>query len=138
MKRRAALRRIALATVMVSVSAARTTRLTFVNGIGYGTFQKKDNVGYYAICLRVCLLGHWLLDSPHPMFFVVMQHQAFSHIDAEQKVISDLFGGKKCEFCHNPTSKKHEQDTVGYLGDLTQAGTQKLGRNTPEVEVLVK
>ena len=41
------------------------------------------------------------------------------------------------EYCHNPTSMLHEDDFKGYLGDLTQAGTQKLGWITEEVESLV-
>jgi hypothetical protein len=32
----------------------------------------------------------------------------------------------------------HDEDLFGYLGDLTQASTQKLGRMTGEVEALVK
>ena len=59
------------------------------------------------------------------------------HMKQGQKQISKLFGGKKVEFCHNPTSMSNEDDMVGYLGDLTQAGTQKLGRVTEEVNLLV-
>jgi hypothetical protein len=59
------------------------------------------------------------------------------HMILGQKRISELFGGKRVEFCHNPTSKASEDDLVGYLGDLTQAGTQKLGRVTEEVNLLV-
>jgi hypothetical protein len=63
---------------------------------------------------------------------------ALSHILLEEKAISKLFGGEKVEYCHNPTAMTHEGDTVGYLGDLTQAGTQKLGRSTAEVVALVE
>jgi hypothetical protein len=55
-----------------------------------------------------------------------------------QKGISKLFGGKKVLFCHNPTSMVNDEDMAGYLGDLTQAGTQKLGRITEEVNALVQ
>lgn len=52
--------------------------------------------------------------------------------------ISQLFGGKEVEYCHNPTAMGNEDDTFGYISDLTQAGTQKLGRITAEVDALVK
>jgi hypothetical protein len=55
-----------------------------------------------------------------------------------QKEISKLFGGKAVLYCHNPTSMANEDDMAGYLGDLTQAGTQKLGRITEEVNTLVE
>jgi hypothetical protein len=55
-----------------------------------------------------------------------------------QKAISNFFGGKRVMFCHNPTSMSDDDDTLGYIGDLTQAGTQKLGRITQEVDTLVK
>jgi len=55
-----------------------------------------------------------------------------------QREISKVFGGKKVLFCHNPTAMASEDDITGYLGDLTQAGTQKLGRITEEVTLLVK
>jgi hypothetical protein len=56
--------------------------------------------------------------------------------DAPQ--ISRLFGGKKVDFYHNPTAMAHEDDMAGYYKDLTQAGTQKLGRITAEVNGLVQ
>ena len=59
------------------------------------------------------------------------------HMIEGQQEISILFS-KHVEFCHNPTSMSTEDDLVGYLGDLTQAGTQKLGRVTKEVNLLVK
>jgi hypothetical protein len=52
--------------------------------------------------------------------------------------ISDRFCGKKVEWCHNPTAMSHEDDWRGYLGDLTQATTQKLGIMTAEVQALTK
>ena len=59
------------------------------------------------------------------------------HMNLPTSVISKLFGGVEPEFCHNPTAMTSESDYVGYLGDLTQAGTQKLGRITAEVDALV-
>mmetsp|Transcript_24744 Transcript_24744/g.36279 ORF Transcript_24744/g.36279 Transcript_24744/m.36279 type:complete len:128 (+) Transcript_24744:83-466(+) len=50
--------------------------------------------------------------------------------------LSDIFNCK-VEFCHNPTAMTKENDYFGYIGDLTQAGTQKLGRITAEVNELV-
>ena len=55
-----------------------------------------------------------------------------------QTSISSCFGGKPVVFCHNPTAMTREDDYVGYIGDLTQAGAQKLGRITAEVNSLVK
>lgn len=58
--------------------------------------------------------------------------------DQERQQISRYFGGKKVVFCYNPTAMAHEEDMVGYLGDLTQAGSQKLGLFTAEVETLIQ
>lgn len=60
------------------------------------------------------------------------------HMEASKGEISNLFGNKPVIYCHNPTAMSHDDDLVGYLGDLTQAGTQKLGRITAEVDNLVR
>jgi hypothetical protein len=60
------------------------------------------------------------------------------HMEEGRIVISSLFGGKQVIFCYNPTAMVNEDDVMGYLGDLTQAGAQYLGRITAEVDVLVK
>jgi len=60
------------------------------------------------------------------------------HMQEGEEFISKFFGNKKVIFCHNPTGMAHDDDMMGYLGDLTQAGTQKLGRITVEVDSLVK
>lgn len=60
------------------------------------------------------------------------------HMEEAKGQISLLFGGKPVIYCHNPTSMSHDDDMFGYIGDLTQAGTQKLGRITEEVENLVR
>lgn len=59
------------------------------------------------------------------------------HMEAEKHNISKFFGGKAVEYCHNPTSMSNDDDLFGYYTDLTQAGTQKLGRMTAEVNMLV-
>ena len=59
------------------------------------------------------------------------------HMEAEKHNISNFFGGKEVEYCHNPTSMSNDDDLFGYYTDLTQAGTQKLGRMTSEVNMLV-
>lgn len=59
------------------------------------------------------------------------------HMEAEKHNISKFFGGKEVEYCHNPTSMSNDDDLFGYYTDLTQAGTQKLGRMTAEVNMLV-
>jgi len=60
------------------------------------------------------------------------------HMENGGEQMTLMFGGKQVEFCHNPTAMIREDDYVGFLGDLTQAGTQKLGRITAEVDELVK
>lgn len=56
---------------------------------------------------------------------------------AGQELLSSLFH-RPIEFCHNPTFMSSEDDTFGYIGDLTQCTSQKLGKITYEVEELVK
>ncbi|KAL7558094.1 hypothetical protein ACA910_020044 [Epithemia clementina (nom. ined.)] len=53
-----------------------------------------------------------------------------------QEKLSQLFGAP-VQYCYNPTSQSHFEDVFGLFGDLTQAGTQKLGRITNEVNSLV-
>lgn len=60
------------------------------------------------------------------------------HMSDGQISISTLFGGKRVEFCHNPTAMTSDTDYVGYIGDLSQAGAQKLGKITSEVDELVR
>jgi hypothetical protein len=59
------------------------------------------------------------------------------YADEEQKVLERMFG-TKVHFCYNPTKMTNDQDVIGFVNDLTQAGTQKLGRLTLEVESLVQ
>ena len=59
------------------------------------------------------------------------------HMQEDGRKISDIFG-TKCWYCLNPTAMANDNDMIGYLNDLTQAGTQKLGRITEEVTALVK
>lgn len=61
-----------------------------------------------------------------------------AHMEEGKESMTHLFGGKPVYYCHNPTAMNHDEDYVGFLGDLTQAGTQKLGRITSEVDELVK
>jgi hypothetical protein len=60
------------------------------------------------------------------------------HMEEGEKFISKLFAGKPIVYCHNPTAMEHDEDVKGYLFDLTQAGQQKLGVSTAEVDTLVK
>jgi hypothetical protein len=55
-----------------------------------------------------------------------------------KEFITKLFGGEKVIFCYNPTKQAHIEDLYGYVSDLTQAGTQKLGMITSEVNALVQ
>lgn len=59
------------------------------------------------------------------------------HMEEGRVFISERFGGKRVVYCHNPTSMKHDDDFLGYFTDLGQAGTQKLGYITAEVNTLV-
>jgi hypothetical protein len=61
-----------------------------------------------------------------------------SHMALEAPQISRLFGGKRVNYYHNPTAMANEDDLAGYYKDLTQAGTQKLGVITREVNGLVQ
>jgi hypothetical protein len=60
------------------------------------------------------------------------------HMEEGEKFMSKLFAGKPILYCHNPTAMEHEEDVKGYIFDLTQAGQQKLGVSTAEVDNLVK
>ena len=60
------------------------------------------------------------------------------HMHRDSPTISKLFGGKAVQFCHNPTFMTSEEDMFGYVGDFAQAGSQKFGRITAEVNELVK
>lgn len=60
------------------------------------------------------------------------------HMDEGRQIISKYFAGKPILFCYNPTAMSHDDDVRGYLTDLTQAGQQKLGIITEEVESLVR
>mmetsp|Transcript_19365 Transcript_19365/g.46799 ORF Transcript_19365/g.46799 Transcript_19365/m.46799 type:complete len:353 (+) Transcript_19365:111-1169(+) len=60
----------------------------------------------------------------------------YDHMELEAPFISNYFGGKTVDFFHNPTSMNDDDDVGGYYKDLTQAGTQKLGRITEEVDGL--
>jgi hypothetical protein len=58
------------------------------------------------------------------------------HMEEGKRIISKFFG-KPILFCHDPTAMGHDDDMRGYLSDLTQAGQQKLGVVTSEVQNLV-
>lgn len=61
------------------------------------------------------------------------------HMNDGQTLLSSIFGGKPIRFCHNPTAKETEDDTMGYIRDLGQATGQKvMGKITDEVGDLVE
>jgi len=60
------------------------------------------------------------------------------HMEDGKNLLSHMFGGKEVQFCHNPTAMAHEEDYVGLSTDLLQAGTQKFGWITGEVDELVR
>jgi hypothetical protein len=60
------------------------------------------------------------------------------HMLEGQACISKLFGGTPIIYCHNRSAMKSDQDNIGYLTDLSQAGQQKyFGFITEEVDSLV-
>ena len=63
---------------------------------------------------------------------------SLEHMKHGQGEISKLFGGQAVAYCHNPTAMTHPDDYLGLVGDLSQATTQKLGRITQEVTLLVQ
>jgi hypothetical protein len=52
-----------------------------------------------------------------------------------QQSLSYIFG-RPISYYHNPTAMATSKDTFGYINDLAQAGQQKLGRITAEVDEL--
>ena len=60
------------------------------------------------------------------------------HMEEGKDFLSTLFGGKPVVYCYNPTAMAHDDDLLGYANDLAQAGTQKLGYITSEVNSLVQ
>jgi hypothetical protein len=62
------------------------------------------------------------------------------HTNADMQLgkqfLSEKFGGKQVTERWNPTAMAHDEDFKGYLADLSQAGSQKLGRMTREVKEL--
>lgn len=57
----------------------------------------------------------------------------------EQHDISKHFGNQRIHFCHNPSDMKHNDDIMGYIYDLKQAGQQKfLNHITEEVNALIQ
>ena len=90
------------------------------------------------LLLLLLLVSHTVQSIKTRLTWVNGVGYSLQHMEEGKKWLSDVFGGKEVLYCHNPTSKAHDDDTMGYLGDLTQAGTQKLGRTTEEVNSLVE
>jgi len=63
---------------------------------------------------------------------------SLAHVLEASREVSQLFGGQPVDHCHNPTAMKDDDDYYGWGLDLTQAGTQKLGRHTSEVDSLIE
>ena len=57
--------------------------------------------------------------------------------DGEER-ISSYFGGEPVRYCYNPTQQAHDEDMLGYVGDLAQAAAQLVGRITAEVDSLAQ
>jgi hypothetical protein len=60
------------------------------------------------------------------------------HMEDGGEKISSYFGGEPVLLCYNPTSQAHDEDVLGYVGDLAQAAAQLVGRITAEVDALVQ
>jgi len=88
----------------------------------------------------LCLYPHrWNVDAAPKTRLTWVNGVGYNlgHMDMGSKEISDFFGGENVDWCHNPTMMASEDDMRGYISDLTQAGTQKMGRITSEVNTLV-
>lgn len=57
------------------------------------------------------------------------------HMQDGQQSLAYIFG-RPISYYHNPTAMSNEEDKLGYFNDLTQAGQQKLGKITAEVDEL--
>mmetsp|Transcript_4398 Transcript_4398/g.11550 ORF Transcript_4398/g.11550 Transcript_4398/m.11550 type:complete len:344 (-) Transcript_4398:149-1180(-) len=89
----------------------------------------------------LCLYPHrWNVDAAPKTRLTWVNGVGYNlgHMDMGSKEISDFFGGENVDWCHNPTMMASEDDMRGYISDLTQAGTQKMGRITSEVNTLVE
>ena len=97
-------------------------------------------------------LAHNALTSAFLLFFMLngvvarrtrltwvngMGHHLQHMEDGEEK-ISSYFGGEPVRYCYNPTSQAHDEDMLGYVGDLAQAAAQLVGRITAEVDALAQ
>jgi hypothetical protein len=60
------------------------------------------------------------------------------HMEDGEEKISSYFGGEPVLLCYNPTSQAHDEDMLGYVGDLAQAAAQLVGRITAEVDALAQ
>jgi hypothetical protein len=60
------------------------------------------------------------------------------HMEYGEEKISSYFGGEPVLLCYNPTSQSHDEDMLGYVGDLAQAAAQLVGRITAEVDSLAQ
>ncbi|GKY92872.1 hypothetical protein MPSEU_000256400 [Mayamaea pseudoterrestris] len=93
--------------------------------------------GLFAVFLFTYLTGFCLCIRTRLTWINGIGH-TLQHMKEGQASISARFCGKKVEWCHNPTAMSHDEDWRGYLGDLTQATSQKFGKITIEVETLTQ
>ena len=87
--------------------------------------------------LCILFLPHTLAARKTRLTWVNGIAHNLEHMELGRAFISHYFGGTPVLYCHNPTAMSSDEDYLGYIGDLTQAGTQKLGRITDEVNALV-
>jgi hypothetical protein len=93
----------------------------------------------FLIIIALCTVYHHEVEARKTRLTWVngIAHN-LDHMEEGEKFMSKLFAGKPIVYCHNPTAMEHDEDVKGYLFDLTQAGQQKLGVSTSEVDTLVK
>mmetsp|Transcript_17660 Transcript_17660/g.26448 ORF Transcript_17660/g.26448 Transcript_17660/m.26448 type:complete len:114 (+) Transcript_17660:3195-3536(+) len=110
---------------------------------------KQRNINLYHRLGAVCLFSFLLLQQlrgtrgslfPPRTVLTWVNGIGFNinHMNNGQINISSIFGNRPVLFCHNPTAMTNEDDTMGWVGDFTQATTQKLGKITTEVDELVR
>lgn len=95
--------------------------------------------------MRILLTFYLVFNGRRSQAFAIPTRLTFvngigyneKHIEVDAKKISKMFCAT-VSCCFNPSAMTDDNDLVGYLNDIKQAGTQKLGRITMEVDALVK
>jgi hypothetical protein len=88
-----------------------------------------------AKCISLSLADSLFLPTKTKLTWINGIGFNLDHMQDGQQSLSYIFG-RPISYYHNPTAMASEEDKFGYLNDLAQAGQQKLGRITSEVDEL--